>query len=84
MAKPKRIKGRRIPLKSKREVESPYTRRNIKLMLGGMGIGIVGLLLLLTGDTVISTILIVLGYVVIIPLALILDLGRKKITKEKE
>ena len=69
----RRRASRRIKETTKKTVFKglPYSRFNIWLLVIGIGLAVFGLLFLYTGDTVISTIAMVLGYTVIIPLALL-------------
>lgn len=60
--------------------ETPFGPLNWLLLAGGVAVAIVGFIFLYFGDTVISTTLLVLGYCVVIPVALLIN---PKILKKK-
>ncbi len=54
----------------------PFSKENYILMLIGLIIGVLGFVLLALGDDNIATIAIVVGYVILIPIALYYDLSK--------
>lgn len=69
-------KGKPVP-KVKAETGPIFGKRNYILFAIGMVAIIVGYIFLGTGDTIISPILLVLGYCVIIPIAIIIKDKKK-------
>ncbi len=61
----------------------PYERLNYILMGVGIAMIVVGFVLLYFGDAVLSTILLVLGYMVVLPLALIWIPKKKRVPAEE-
>ena len=67
------------------KTETPFGPLNWLLLAGGVAVAIVGFIFLYFGDTVISTTLLVLGYCVVIPVALLINPNiLKKKTKEED
>ncbi len=78
MAQPKPVvKGKPAP-KIKAETGPIFGKRNYILFAVGLLVIIAGFIFLGTGDTVFAPILLVLGYCVIIPIAIIIKDKRKE------
>jgi len=78
MAQPKpAVKGKPAP-KIKAETGPIFGKRNYILFAAGLLVVIAGFIFLGTGDTVFAPILLVLGYCVIIPIAIIIKDKKKE------
>ncbi len=58
--------------KTEKKVTFQYSRKNWILIFSGLGIGVVSLILMALGDITLSVILFVLGFLVLVPVGLIL------------
>jgi len=73
-------------LVKKREVFKglPYSRPNYVILVAGVISIVLGFVVLSTGNAIISTILLVLGYMVLIPIALLIIFKRERPQKSVE
>ena len=79
-------KRRRKAVAKKREVFKglPYNKPNYVILGAGLISIVLGFVILSTGNAVISTILLVLGYMVLIPIALLLKFKGEKAERSVE
>ncbi len=68
--RPGRARRRRVPVQTAPFLGLPYSRWQYLLLLAGIVAIAIGFGLLYTGDAVFSTLALVLGYVILIPVAL--------------
>lgn len=78
MAQPKPVVKNRPTPKTKAETGPIFGKRNYILFAVGLLVIIAGFIFLGTGDTVFAPILLVLGYCVIIPVAIIIKDKKKE------
>ncbi len=71
--KDRRVKGRRTPRESGASMKRTliFTRKNYLLLAIGIGVIVAGYLFLARGSITLAPILLILGYCVIIPVAII-------------
>lgn len=65
-------KGQKKMEKIEKKVAFQYSRKNWVLIFSGLGIGVISLILMARGDITLSVILFVLGFLVLVPVGLII------------